>query len=244
MRNILIILFLLVSASNFSQNKIYKIGVEDIPYFPHYIYEYGEYKGLAADILNDFAKSKGYIFEYIPMPIVRLSRDYVKGEVDFIYPDNSYWSENIKSKVTVIYSNPVVSYIDGVMVMPKNSNKNKITNLGIVIGFTPFEFLKDIENGNIKLNKNSTLMGLIKQGLAGRVEGVYGNIDIIDYLLQEKLESPGMLVFNPKLPHTKSFYHLSTIKYPEIIEEFNRYLSENQKKIEKWKKEYKIKEHL
>lgn len=243
MNKFFIIIISIFSFSFISASEIYKIGVEDISYYPHYVYENGDYRGFGADILKDFAKSKGYIFEFVPKPIVRLVKDYVDGEVDFVYPDNAYWSSEAKEGMIITYSNPVAGYIDGVMVLPENSDQTTIENLGIVIGFTPFEYLNAINKGDVKLVKNPSLIGLVQQGIKGRVEGIYGNIDIIDYILKERLNHPNMLVFNQNLPYTKSHYHLSTIKYPKIIEEFNQYLQENSQKINELREQYGIKDY-
>ncbi len=229
-----------------AETKKFVIGVENISYYPHYTYENNQYKGFARDVLDAFAKEKGYTFEYRAVPVNRLFKDLIDGVVDFKYPDNPQWQGDLKKGKNILYSSSVVNFIDGVSVLPANKGKGKaaLKQLGTVMGFTPWEYLGDIKSGNIKLSENPKMDGLVMQGLAGRVDGVYANVAIVNYQLVEIQKKPGGLVFDESLPHSKGSYFLSTIKYPVLIKEFNQFISQNKDLINRLKSKYKVEEGI
>lgn len=224
------------------QAEHYVVGVENTQYFPHYTSENGEYTGFARDLLDAFAKDKGHTIDYEIVPVRRLFSLFLKGAVDLKYPDNPYWSADAKKDKNVAYSDPVVNYIDGVMVLPKNKGKGKggIGKLGTVMGFTAFELLDDIKSGAVKINENKSFTALLKQTIAGRVDGAYANVAVANYHLREILKQPGALVFDPEIPHTRDAYRLSTIKHSALIEEFNAWMKENQPNIQAIKDKYAV----
>ena len=224
-----------VSADNFV------VGVEETSYYPHYSYEDGEYGGFGRAVLDKFAEEYGYDFEYEAMPVSRLFQSFVEKEVDFKYPDHPYWSQDLKEGKDVVYSDEVVRYIDGVSVTPENKDMvvEDIESLGTVRGFTAFDYLDLIEAGEIELVEASNLEGLLRQVKSGRIDGAYANVAIAEYKLEE-LGEEGNLVFNSNLPHTDSYYHLSTINHAEIIEDFNEFLVEFEEEVEALKQEYDV----
>lgn len=123
----------------------------------------------------------------------------------------------------VVYSDPVMEYLDEVMVTPDRRGKglSELRVLGTVRGFTPWEYLKRIEKGEIKLHENDTIQGLLQQAIHGRIDGAYFSVVVAKYQLREVLKTPQGLVFDPQLPHTRSAHLLSTLKYPQIIQELN-----------------------
>ncbi|MBI1835277.1 MAG: hypothetical protein HYR92_05935 [Burkholderiales bacterium] len=46
-----------------AQSKVYTVGVEDLEYYPQYSHRGDEYTGFGRELLDAFAKSKGYMFE-------------------------------------------------------------------------------------------------------------------------------------------------------------------------------------
>jgi len=218
------------------------VGVENIEYFPQYTYKDGEYRGFARAVLDAFAKAKGHTFEYRALPVSRLFLSFVAGDIDLKYPDNAYWSADLKKDVKVVYSDPVVAYIDGVSVLPAAKGKpvDDFKTLGIVRGFTAWDWAKRLEEGKAKLQENNSFTGLLEQTILGRADGAYGNVAVVSYLLENDLKKPGALVFDAGLPHTKSDYHLSSIKRPEIIAEFNAWMKAEAATVAALKAEYKV----
>lgn len=220
------------------------VGVEDLFYLPQYGMDGGEYKGFGRAVLDKFAAKKGYAFKYSPAPINRLFQDLVAGRVDFKYPDNPDWQVDLKRGKGVVYSDSVVTCIDGVMVTPENKGKGieKLKSVGVVIGFTPWALHDHISAGKVKKVENAHFNGLLEQTIRGRVDGAYIGIPTGYYQLREKMQSAGKLVFDPSLPYAKSAFSLSSTKHPKIIEEFNAFLKENATEIAALKKEFKVEE--
>jgi ABC-type amino acid transport substrate-binding protein len=242
-----IILFLLcalsLSGAVTAQGKTYLIGVEDLEYLPNYTSKNDKYTGFAREILDTFARKQGYVFKYRILPIKRLLYDFLEQKVDFKFPDNPNWKRENKKGVPVFYTNSVIEYIDGVMVLPLNKGKSikSIKTLGTVLGFTAWDYLDLIKAKKITLFENSSFTGLIMQALSGRIDGVYINPVVCNYQLEKVFKKKNGLVFDPGLPHTRSSYMLSSIKHPKIIETFNRFLVENKQMIEMLKNRYKVK---
>lgn len=51
--------------------KIYRIGVEDINYYPIQDFKHEPDRGVIKDIMDAFSQQAGIEFEYIPLPIQR-----------------------------------------------------------------------------------------------------------------------------------------------------------------------------
>lgn len=220
----------------------YTVGVENIEYYPQYNFVDGEYSGFGRAILDLFAKAKGYTFDYRPLPVARLFATFVAGDLDLKYPDNAYWSGDLKKAVTVTYSDPVVAYIDGVSVLAPRVGLgvDAVKSLGIVRGFTAWDWLDRIRAGSVQMQENNGFKPLLDQALLGRVDGVYANVAVVNYLLDAKIGRPGALAFDPGLPHTRSHYHLSSIKHPNLIAEFNDWMRANAGEVERLKLQFGV----
>jgi hypothetical protein len=221
-----------------SQSKIYTVGVEGIPFLPYSNYENKNYTGILKEISEEFAKKEGIQFKYIPLPITRLYSNFYSGKIDFKLPANKLWQPDVKMKknLNIIYSDPIVEFIDGVMIKPQSQNK-PLKNIGIVAGFTPWEYLGAIKQGKLKTKENPSILGLLQQGLLSRVDGIYINIAVGNYYLDNKLKKSGGLELAKNQPHTKSTYHMATIKHPKILKSFNLFLKSKNTKVEKIRKQ-------
>ncbi|MCP4161279.1 MAG: transporter substrate-binding domain-containing protein [Deltaproteobacteria bacterium] len=223
--------------------KEYIIGVEKLDYMPYYSGKGKEYKGFIRDLLDAFAKEKGYTFKYKPLPVRRLFNLFINKKVDFKFPDNPNWKSGIKKGKDVIYSDIVIKTIDGVLVLPENKGKGikGLKKLGTVMGFTPWPYKKMIDKGKIKSYENPNFQGLLKQVLAGKISGAYINVVVAAYQLDKKLNKAGDLVYDPGLPSDRSNFLMSTIKHKDVITLLNKYLVKNKKFVKSLKKKYEIK---
>lgn len=208
--------------------KTFTVGVEDLDYYPQKSHKGNEWIGFGRELLDAFAKSKGYKFEYKILPLNRLFLENLKSKsLDFQYPDNSYWEGHIRKGVTVYYSKPVMPYIDGVMVLPENKGRGMkdFKLLGTMTGFTPWNYLDLIRQKRVTVFENDSFIALLKQVSLKRVDGAYINVEVARYQLRDTLRQPDALVFDPDLPHTRDFYYFSSVKHPKVIEEFNAFLA-------------------
>lgn len=224
----LVFLFSLAwTGTGLAQTKTFTVGVEDLEYYPQYSHTGDEYTGFGRELLDAFAKSKGYTFQYKILPLNRLFFEFLKGDtLDLQYPDNAYWEAHLRTGVKVHYSKPVMPFIDGVVVHPDNKGRGlkQFKVLGTMTGFTPWNYLDLIKNKQVKVFENDSFVSLLKQAQLKRVDGAYINIEVAKYQLKEILHQPDALVFDPDLPHTKDYYYLSSRKHPKIIAEFNAFL--------------------
>ncbi len=239
---ILCLIIFIFSNTALASEKVIVIGVEQLEYFPHYSHDGDQYKGFAGKLFKTFGKNKGYKIEFRILPLKRLLGEFLNGNVGFKYPDHPYWGGDAKKGKGVLYSEPVVGYIDGVMVLPQNKGKgiNNLKKLGIVLGFTPWDYKKKIDAGQIKTDATRTFTSLMKKGISGRFDGAYVNVAVGRYQLSEVLKQKDALVFDADLPHTKDSYYFSTIKYPKILAEFNDFLSSQKETVNQIKAEFKI----
>ncbi len=247
MRLIIIFFILLFQPGDSSGKQIFIVGVQSIEeYLPYSEYKNEKYSGFNREILDLFANTKGYTLKYDARPIKRLYIEYLQGKFDLKYPDNPYWSADLKKKKDIKYSEPVVEYIDGVMVLPENKGKGikNLKKLGVVAGFTPYAFLELIKTGEIEQNEIYNYERLLMLAILKRVDGVYSNIAVSRYYLKNIIKDKNALVFDPDIPHTRAQRHLSSIKHPEIIYEFNKFLKENYDIINKMKLKYKVEDGI
>ena len=221
-----------------SYSEHYIIGVEDLEYYPIYAKREGEYAGFSRELLDNFASANGHTFEYKILPIKRLYNDFVRKKFDLKFPDNAYWQKEAKKGINVTYSKPVLEYIDGVLVKPENIGKGKsnLKTLGAPRGFSP----GDYTDGSIALKEGNTLKSLIKMAESNRVDGVYFNVIVARYFLENTAFNNDLIIFDKDLPHTRSNYHLSSIKHPDLIEQFNDYMASNKADIEVLKAKYNV----
>lgn len=218
------------------------VGVENQHYLPAYAFENGVYKGYARELLDAWAQDRDYQLEYRPLPVPRLYAAFFGGQVDFKFPDNPNWKKDERSGKSITYSDPVVAFVDGTSVHPtrKNAGLDEFKVLGTLGGFTPWAWLDRIQTGKTALSENFNVEALIRQGIAGRVDGVYANVAVINYQLDHVLKQPGALVFNPKLPYSRDNYQLSSIKHPEIVRDFNDWMRKNRDRISALKKQHQV----
>jgi polar amino acid transport system substrate-binding protein len=218
------------------------VGVETTEYYPQYQYENGNYQGFARDVIDLFASKNGHSVSYKAYPIKRLLSVYLAGEVDLKYPDNAFWASDAKATHKVVYSDPVVNFIDGTLVLPANKDKGigDKFRLGTIAGFTPFDYLDKIGDGSVKVTENNNLDALVKQVESGRVEGAYFNVAVAMYHLREVMKKPELMVFDASLPHTRSAYAISSIKRPDIVEQFNAFLKSSSAEIQALKDKYQV----
>jgi ABC-type amino acid transport substrate-binding protein len=228
MRTLLLMLILMPAPSAVAAD-VFVIGVEETHYLPHYSFEYGEYRGFAREVLDAFFTARGYRPEYRAFPVERLFHSLVDGQVDFKYPDNELWREDIKLQLPIIYSAPVAVFVDGVCVLPEHKGEdiNQLKSLGALRGFSLPPWVYRIADGELEIVANDSFQGMVEQAMIGRVDGIYANVDVVSYLLRHIIKQPGALQFDTTMPYNRGHYRLSTLKHPEVIAEFNQWLAEH-----------------
>ena len=118
-------LFLIIASNHAFAKKTYTIGVQNFEtYHPYSEFKDNRYRGFNRDLLDLFAKTQGFKFEYKARPIKRLYAEFIIGNFDFKSPDNARWALDIKANNKIYYSQAVVNYTDGLIVKKENIGKN------------------------------------------------------------------------------------------------------------------------
>lgn len=216
-----------------------EIGVEDLSYLPSYTVDNGVYGGYAREFLDAFAADSGYTFTYRALPVPRLYAEFLNGQVLFKFPANPNWSTQAKEGKGVIYSGPVARFRDATVV-PKENLGKPIKTLGTVTGFTPWVWLDQIKAGEIRLTENTDFNALVRQVLAGRIDGAYASIAVVNYQLDKVLDRPGALVYDPSLPNSLDTYRLATIKRADVIAALDAWMTKNADRIAEMKQRHAV----
>lgn len=205
-----------------------RVGVELQLYQPYSDVENGEYRGYARDLLDAFAAEYDYRFVYTPLPVRRLLGDFLSGRVDLKFPDHPQWNADQKAGHEIHYSRPAAPYIDGILVKPQHLGQGiqRIELLGTQNGFTPWPYLAEIRNQQIKLIQANQIQSLLLMASSDRLDAVYLNPKVVAHQLGQMGMATDSLVFDPALPHVEDHYYLSSIRHPQLIEAFNRFLLE------------------
>ncbi|WP_457441216.1 substrate-binding periplasmic protein [Pseudomonas sp. TE3786] len=225
----------------------YVVGVENLPFMPHYSTDkQGNYTGFAREVLDLFAAKAGIQLEYRPLPVERLLPALLQGEVDFKYPDNADWAQPQKAGKSLHYSQAVVNYVDGVLVPPMQQGQgvDKLQRLAIVSGWTPWAYQARIEAKQTLLTTSEDLPSMIKLALKNEADGAYFNVVVATYYLDTIRARPGALLFDSKLPYTRGTFNLSSSKYPELISRFDQFLAEQHEAIAALKEKYQVEANL
>lgn len=89
---------ILASSPVTATERHFNVGVEELDYLPYYTSKGNNYQGYARELLDAFAKERGYTFDYKPLPVKRLFQSLLKKQVDFKFPDNPNWQSDLKKK--------------------------------------------------------------------------------------------------------------------------------------------------
>jgi polar amino acid transport system substrate-binding protein len=215
------------AASDEAPARVLRVGVENLDYLPIGAVEGGRWTGAGRDILDAFAEDEGLSLEYVPLAVARLHATFLDGGVDFKFPDNPKWKADLKRGRAIVYSRPVIAYVDGTLTTPRRAGQgaDAIRVVGSAAGFTPWDWLDEIETGRVQLKENADLASLVRQAVVGRVDAVYASVAVVNHQLDDVLRQPGALVLDTSLPHARDHYSLSTIAHPEIVEAFDAWLA-------------------
>lgn len=221
--------------------KTYTIGVEDVSSDPYFSFAGNEYRGFSRELLDMFAKKNNIRFIYKGRPIKRLTHEFINQKWDFKYPDNPVWAKHLKKRRNVLYSDPIIKVIDGVMLLPQKRKlgiKN-LKTLGALRGYTPWPYLEMVRSGQIKLHESSTIETLIEMVERNRLDGFYLNIGIALHTLKLNGKQ-GQLVYDSSLPNHHSSFYLSSISHGKILKKFNQFLKSQKLGIEALKSKFSV----
>lgn len=213
----------------------YTIGVENITHLPYYGMCGASYCGYARDLLDAFARDEGLNVHFRSLPIPRLHRALVGGEIDAKFPAHPTWANDAKEGAPILYSDPVITFTDGYLSLP--SGTGLPMKVGTMRGFT-LDFSTQKWSPQIfEANAETDLFRLLQRG---RVDAIYTNIGVMtDFLLREKING-NSVVFRRDLPYRRSQYFLSTATDPLLVSRFNAWMARSSDKLLALQQRYNI----
>ena len=225
----------------------YVVGVEKAQFLPYYTVDaQGQYSGYARELLDSFAASAGVTFVYRPIATAGLLDELLSGGVDFKYPDNAAWGKSARLGKNVSYSAATVDYIDGVLVAPPQHGKGleQLKRLAVVKGWTPQQYGAAIDAGQISQVDSDNLITMIRSAVKKQADGVYYNVEVALYALNNSGKFINALQFDAGLPYNRGSYQLSTIQHAPLLKRFNQFLAENQAEVQALKAKYRVEENI
>lgn len=244
-RTLLLGLLIAVSMPGTAKSKtVIVVGIEDFKNYPNTLYyrKNGTLAGFSKSLFDAFAEQYDYEIIYRSLPIKRLYYELTTGKVDLKFPDDNTWGKAFKQNYDVIYSKPVVDYMDGFFTTKEGIHSmDDINSIAYVRGFSPEILASSKTLRNVTVIETRELDDAIALTLNNRVDAFYANIQDGYWLLKNRFHA-NQLVYNESLPHNKSSYSASTVHNPEVLDDFNQFLDQNQPLILTLKEHY-AKEH-
>lgn len=239
---ILVLGVLLSAQPGHPQPRNVVVGVEELDYAPHYTTLSGSFRGFGRALLDAFAAAEGIQFDYRPLPVMRLHQALIEGRIGFKYPDNPSWQREIKQAAGITYSQPVVAYLDGILVAPGRLMlpAEPLPSLALVRGFslpadTPWQ------GPAPQLHEQNSLGAAIRAALVGEADGLFGNVTVLQHQMRQVMMlPPEQLVFDPRLPHQRGHYHLSTRDERALLARFDAWLVQHEPAITALKRDYGV----
>jgi hypothetical protein len=239
--NILILFLTTISCLQGLQAQEFIIGVEDISYYP--LFEFKSNRQThSRELLDSFAASKGHKFTYLPLPIKRFEKWLFEDEIDFKYPDNPRWYADDSTSKELTFSQSSVWLIAGTSVLKSSLNKKKseLKSVGTLLGFYPTTWIDEIKSGQIKLYEDASTKMLVQQLIMGHIDSIDIEPSVINYYLEELGKPSDTVVIDRSYKYDIYGFHLSTLKHPNIIKDFDDFLKKNKTLLQQLNKKYNI----
>lgn len=220
----------------------YRVGVEEVDYYPIYAVAPpdNQYRGYARELLDLFAAHEKIRLHYVPLPVRRLYHSYLVGQLDLVFPDNPRWSHAEKPAEAIHYSQPVIKFQDAMLVKPGRLGQPRASfrKLGFVRGFTPWKFQAEIAAGQVEIHEAPNPEGLIHMTLAGYIDAANMAQQVARYHLTRQGRPSGLVVEPGLMPLSDSYYYLSSIRHPELIQRFDAFLLSEARTVSALKAKY------
>ncbi|MBU1309880.1 MAG: transporter substrate-binding domain-containing protein [Gammaproteobacteria bacterium] len=216
------------------------VGTEDINFYPHYNFTSSDSSGFANEVLQLFASKHGYQFSFQPLPVKRLYHE-LDGLVDFIYPDNPNWAKYQSVQASRSFSDPLIYNLGTTMVLAadKDISLSQFRTLAVIHGFTPTAWLNLRSQHRFKFYEVPNAISAVNLVLKGELQGADVEYNVAQHILRTQ-QQEGALVVASQLPMTRVSFHLSTMRHPLILQQFNRFLLNHQADIAALKHKYQL----
>ncbi len=122
----------------------------------------------------------------------------------------------------------------------KGQPREGFRRLGFVRGFTPWKFRDDIAAGRVAIEEAPNPEGLIHMAMAGHIDAANMAWQVARFHLRRQGHQDGLVVEPDLLPPGDSYYHLSSIRHPELIRRFDAFLQREQQVVRTLKAKYEL----
>jgi len=242
-----LLISVLLGGGSAASEKEFIIGVEAVSYYPLYDFSAHDISkpSFTKELLSTFFELHHYPYQFVALPIKRFDKWYVEESIDFKFPDNFRWRNDKTNKLNITFSTSVVQLMAGSYVLKskQHSSRNQIKKLGTILGFVPTLWFDKLENNQLEVIEETSPLSVIKHLVYGNVDATNIDPNVIRYNLK-RLNKEGQVVLNKNIKHEVFAYHLSSIKYPKVIKEFDSFLQTNQDFVKRLKIKYGIDEHF
>ncbi len=228
----LLIYVIIVSTVDADSERVYRVGVEDVSYYPVQNFRDDNNKGVLASILRLFEETEGINLEFIPLPVHRFASWYDDGAIDLRIPDHPSWSS--QDQPELIYSAPVLRLCESTIVLDKNADKSasELKSIGTLHGFTPSHRWRDrIAQDDIVLITDSSPKMLTRMLMNEMVDGLDLDYSAIQHQVEELGYDQGSIKISNAIPQRQLSYRMSTILHEDIIQRFNDFLIQYREEI-------------
>lgn len=234
----------LINSQAAAAQRDFTIGTEDINFYPHYNFTHVDSNGFANEVLQLFAGEYGYRFSFQPLPVKRLYHE-LDNLVDFIYPDNPNWAKFQGSQARRTFSDPLIYNLGTTLVLPANKDisLSQFRTLAVIHGFTPTAWLNLRSEYRFKLYEVPNAVSALNLVLRGQLDGADVEYNVAQQVLREQ-QQEGALVVASQLPMTRVSFHLSTIRHPQVLQQFNSFLLSHDEQINALKQKYQLTDSL
>ena len=230
----------------------YIIGVEDVAYYPLFDFINSD-DTFTTELFSKFSIEYGYNFKFYPMPVKRFGMWLFEQDIDLKFPDNVRWNESNEENVLskqVKYSEPVLHLVAGTLTSDPNvQSKADVKVMGTLLGFYPTKWIDEINQGTVTLYESSSTLMLIQQLIKGQLDAINLEPSVVSHYIsklnKENKHTDNQLSVkvNTNFDYDVYSYHLSSLKHPYLIADFDKFLSENEALINALRRKYKIVDH-
>ncbi len=221
--------FVLLTVTNV-YSKSYIAAIPELSYFPYYEKTAaGEIRGFIPEMIRKFSRDTKLDIKMVVQPIKRYYHNLFERKIDFVIPDTENWTTDLKKGHPVVYSQSFLTTIDGLLVKTekKDAGIEVIGKVGSPIGFTPWAIIDRVKSEKIRVSHNPSQKGLLLQVIKGRIDAAFMCVSVGMYYTRKEINNNGALAFAYNMPYSRDKLKLSTIKHPDIIQQFDRWLEEN-----------------
>ncbi|WP_275797903.1 hypothetical protein [Aliiglaciecola sp. CAU 1673] len=214
------------------------VGIQQINHYPHYDITSGHFRGFAADLLALFTEHEGLQLSYVALPVKRQSAA-LEDSVDLLYPDNPKWQALREGDDGRFFSQEVIRILGVSLVKPDLADItiDKVKTLAVVRGFTPTLWMDLQPDYRFQFVEVSDNLTAAMMALKDRVTAAEGEYNVLFHQLK-RLSLADSLVVARQLPVSHVGYHLSSLKYPQIINRFDQFLVDQRQQIDELIEQY------